>query len=592
MREISRVLAATACRATVAFATVALARGAAAQATPDSLRADSLAADSLRAARSCQGKVITDVAIVTRPPTIVGRAPVAWRRFVRRALFQSAETRAGVIRPFLLARAGMTCTDELLRETARALRSRPFVAAATVRAAVDSADSSSVSVVVETVDEVPLVIGGGWGSGGPSSFTFGNSNYRGLGIEMVGRWRQGGAFRDGLGIAFRKHGLLGQPVVLSLDMVRHPLGDQLAYSATVPFISDLQRVAWHVGVEQGNTYHSLRRESGPTVLMPVERDVVTAGVVTRVARRDRGVLLGPVAMFERSRPAENGVVATDGELVEPDTDALVGRYPSYTSTRVGAAAGIRLLSFRVAQGFDALLGEQDIARGVQIGTILARGVGGDDRDDFSSTDLFAGVGGPSSWLGLRLHGEGERDRSEDEWRAIVASGRLAWYAKSSETRTFVSSLEFTGGWRERLPLQLSLGDARAGLRGYKGSTLAGGRRAVLRLEQRRVLGSFGRLGEAGLALFGDLGKTWSGSVPFGETTIARASVGSGLLLAVPARSRRLIRADVAVPVTPGAPKWVVFRLAVTDAARTFWQTPSDVAGVRAAAPPSAVFGWP
>ena len=36
-----------------------------------------------------------------------------------------------------------------------------------------------------------------------------------------------------------------------------------------------------------------------------------------------------------------------------------------------------------------------------------------------------------------------------------------------------------------MPLQLSLGDARAGVRGYKDATIAGGRRALLRLEQRR-----------------------------------------------------------------------------------------------------------
>jgi hypothetical protein len=74
--------------------------------------------------------------------------------------------------------------------------------------------------------------------------------------------------------------------------------------------------------------------------------------------------------------------------------------------------------------------------------------------------------------------------------------------------------------------------------------------------------------------------------------VARASVGFGLLAAVPPTSRRMLRADVAVPVTGGAPKRWVVRVFAVDATRFFWRDPSDLSPVRAGAPASPIFGWP
>jgi len=95
----------------------------------------------------------------------------------------------------------------------------------------------------------------------------------------------------------------------------------------------------------------------------------------------------------------------------------------------------------------------------------------------------------------------------------------------------------------------------------------------------------------GTAIFTDVGNTWSGGVPFGETA-TRASVGVGLLAAVPPKSRRMLRADIAVPVTGSAPKHFVLRVFAVDATRFFWRDPNDLAPVRAGAPASPIFGWP
>ena len=114
---------------------------------------------------------------------------------------------------------------------------------------------------------------------------------------------------------------------------------------------------------------------------------------------------------------------------------------------------------------------------------------------------------------------------------------------------------------------------------------------MLRFEERRVSYQT-KFIQWGTAFFTDIGKTWSGDVPFGETTVAKASVGIGLLAAVPPKSRRMVRADLAVPVTGGSPKGWVLRVFATDLTRFFWRDPSDLSPVRAGAPASSIFGWP
>lgn len=175
---------------------------------------------------------------------------------------------------------------------------------------------------------------------------------------------------------------------------------------------------------------------------------------------------------------------------------------------------------------------------------------------------------------------------------MVVSGRAAWYVRPSEHRTLEASAEFSGGWRERLPLQLPIGVARGGVRGFRDATIAGGRRAVFRVEQRNVRDNPGGLMDWGTAVFMDVGNTWSGDVPFGETKAGRASVGVGLLAAVPPTSQRMLRADIAVPVTPGAPDSFVFRVTVRTAGRAFWREPGDIARTRAAMGAAGIMGWP
>jgi hypothetical protein len=541
----------------------------------------------------CEGKIITAIDIQPHPPAMIGRDPSTLKRALQHYLFQSGTTRDRAIRPFLLAHVGQTCYDDRLPELARVVRAQPYIAVATVRAEPDT--GNGVRLVVETVDEVPVILGGGYTSKGFTNIKYGNSNIGGSGFLASGQWRQGRAYRDGLQLTMRQFGLVGQPLIGEIDAQRDLLGGHFSADISRPFLSDLEHIAWYMGGTHENTYRSFVREDGPTLLLPVARDVWSAGAIARFSWQHGGAMIGPVATYEHARPGVDGVIATDSGLIAADTSVFANRYSPYRTFRLGLAGGFRWIDYLHVQGFDALLGEQDVARGVQVAATLERGTSAfnaTDQSSLVSLDFYSGFGTPKSFFGVSMRGEELPAGGGDSWSAGVLSGRGAWYVKPSDAQTYEASLEFAGGWRERLPLQLSLGDPQSGLRGYNGAAIGGGRRAVLRLESRRLWFTTGKNAQWGSAIFSDIGKTWSGDVPFGQTTVARASVGVGLLAAIPPKSRRLLRADIAVPVTGDAPKHWVIRVFAIDATRFFWRDPSDLAPVRAGAPASPIFGWP
>jgi hypothetical protein len=541
----------------------------------------------------CDGKTITGIEIESQPPAIVGRDPSAIRRFMQHVLFQSGTTHESRIRAFLLARVDQKCSDAWLSELARVVRAEPYIASATVTAVSDGAQG--VRLKVETVDEVPVIIGGGVTKGGLSNVKYGNSNIGGTGLLAAGQWRDGKAYRDGLSLSMRQFGIGGGPVVAELDAHREPLGGSFSADVTRPFLSDLEHIAWYMGGTHEDGYRPFVRPGAANFIVPVGRDVYSTGAVARFSWRSAGLMIGPVVTYEHARPGDNGFIAADSGLLLGDTTTFKNRYETYRTIRGGLAAGIRWLDYMRVSGFDALMGEQDVARGFQLAGTVERGLGifqATDRTSLVSLDLYSGVGTPNSFIGLAMRGEELPAGGGDSWSAAVLSGRSAWYFKPSAGATFVASAEFSGGWRARLPLQLSLGDPVSGIRGYNGAAIAGGRRMVVRIEERQNRFATGKYSQWGTAFFADIGKTWAGDVPFGQTTVSRASVGVSLLAAVPPTSRRMLRADLAVPVTGNAPKRFVFRVYAADMTRLFWRDPSDLAPVRAGAPTTSIFGWP
>jgi hypothetical protein len=231
---------------------------------------------------------------------------------------------------------------------------------------------------------------------------------------------------------------------------------------------------------------------------------------------------------------------------------------------------------------------------VQVAAVLGWALPGSSSEHdrmFASIDAYAGVGSRNSFAAVELELEARRDRSEAQWSGILASGRAAWYVRPHRRHTVETSLEWSGGRRVLTPFQLSLGDRRGGIRGYVNADVGGASRSVLRLEDRWRIGNFRGTADAGIAAFFEVGRLWAGDAAYGVNTPWRPATGIGLLAAVPPRSRRLWRLDLAIPLAKEGKSQFEVRFTNEDRTRSFWREPNDVRRNRERALPARLLGW-
>lgn len=540
---------------------------------------------------SCEGMTVSEISIDPRDPSFFSM-PRRLRPFVRAVGLHHTTTRPHVIRGFVLLEVGEPCTERRRSETERILRMQPFLAGATVRALPDAL--GGVRIEVETVDEIPTVFGIRFHGLLPSALRFGNGNVDGRGLHLAAGVRRGFALRTGVGVEATASQVLGRPYTLALMAERAPLGSAVSVELGHAFLTDLQRMAWHLGVNDVNRYLKFVAPEDDAISLEVERRFWDVGGVRRFGLGRQSAFVGALLTSESVRPAADAVIVTDQGLVPDTTGMLGGPYPAYRHLRVNAVVGVRALSFVPVRGFDNLAATQDVAVGAQLGAVLGWGISGsgprpDDR--LISADFYAGYGSPRSFAAIRVEGEGRWDPLLRRWDSLVGGGRLAWYLKPADAHLAVLSVEGGGAWRSRVPFQLQLGASRGGVRGYRASRAVGAVRGVVRLEERWFLGDVRQGVAFGLAAFGDGGWVHAGDAPGGIDSGLRVAVGVGLLAAVPPGSQRLWRLDVAVPVSADRhARWEV-RLSSTRT-RSFWQEPRDVARGRAGASPSKIFVWP
>ncbi|HEX6059566.1 MAG TPA: hypothetical protein VFZ11_11180 [Gemmatimonadaceae bacterium] len=554
------------------------------------LLAAPLGAQERRAdAAVCEGRRITAVDVAPAPPPALGEGVPGWVRPIVRVALQHRTTRPAAVIPFLFTREGDECDPHDLDESERALRAQPYLADAEVRAVDDGAGGVRIEVV--TVDEIPLVAGVGVRGGDLSKLKYGSANVFGQGVHAHAQWTRGFAYRDGFGARVVHHHVLGRAIRLTAAGERARVGGNAALVVERPFYSDFQKVAWHVGGREMREYVGFVRPDEPALSLPYERTLAEAGGILRIGSRSIVLFAGPLLSYERSRPADEAVVVSDTGLASDDDPTLDGRYDSFERHALGGVAGIRLLRFLEVRGFDALLGPQDAGVGMQVATALARVAGSGDEGWAAGADLYAGAGTTRSFVVLRTQWEGRRETSG--WGDVVGSGRLAWYSRPSSGQTMILGAELAGAWRARRPFQLSLGNARGGVRGYDDTRDVGARRLVVRAERRWLAGGISDWLALGVAGFADAGKVWAGDVPYGVTTGVRTSVGGGLLAAAPRQSRRLVRVDVAVPLAsdPHAASYSL-RLTTSSPIATFWREPGDIGRVRAVMPSAGLVAWP
>jgi hypothetical protein len=487
-------------------------------------------------------------------------------------------TASDVIRRTLLLRVGDRCNELRRYESERVLRAQPFIATARIRVVPAGRDSVRLEVTAE--DELALTLSANVGGGHLQRLRLGTSNFRGAAISVTGSYRYGGVYREGVGVGFTNYQAFGRPWILNLEAIRDPIGSSWGAHLREPFLTDLRPRTGYVGIVRRHGYHSFRDISGPDVSMDVERTEWLAGAAWRIGSAGRSVFAGPLAAGERARADGTPVIVTDSGVIPYSGNGVVTAESEYTSVRGGGLFGLRRFKYVTVSGFDALMGRQDLQSGIEIIGLAARSfrVTGDlERDLLVGGSVYAGTATTRSLLAARLEGESRRIRGTGDWKGTIISGRAAWYSQPRIGRLETVSAEYSGAWDPRIPMQVTLGQAHAGIRGFADSRAGGGKRLVIRAEERRASLTTWRRLDLGAAAFAEAGRLWAGQAPFGVTTSWQFSIGASLLAATPPGSRRLWRLDFAVPLTrAGRPGNYEIRASVGERTREFWREPGDV----------------
>jgi hypothetical protein len=502
-----------------------------------------------------------------------------------------------IIRRFLLLSEGARCNELRRSESERILRAQPFIADAAVRVLADSS-GDDVSIDVRTTDEIAFVFGAAIGPGSPPIrfIRLGDANIGGQGIYAAADWREGGAYRDGYGGAFVDNQFLGRPYTLTAGALQTPLGNVWQIDATHAFYTDIQRIAWRARAGAIDDYVQYFNNEDSNHGLRVRRNYFDVGGIVRVGPPGRLSLFGASISGDDERPDNVPVLITKDGFAADTSTVLLNRYTSHRIARANVLWGVRDIGFARVRAFDALTATQDLPVGFQLGTVFGRSLsvlGSRDDDIFMAGDVYVGAAGRNNALRFQLEAEGRRANEVDDWDGLLAVARAVEYLKPSLANTITASVEFSGGWSQRLPWKLTLNDREGGVRGYGSSEIPGGQRLVARLESRQFIGRPFALLDMGFGVFADAGRLWAGDVPYGVNTPIRSSVGVSLLGAAPPSSARLWRIDLAYALAPesGGGRFEL-RFGSQDKTTFFLAEPIDIEATRERTVPSSVFRWP
>jgi hypothetical protein len=543
---------------------------------------------------ACKGERVSRIDIEANPPFRITGDRI-WQRAGRFAAKQHVTTREPVIRRYLALRVGDRCTEVRRAESERILRAQPFFADATVLAYADG--SGGVILGVTTADEVSIILGLGLTAKKPHfhSLRLGEDNLLGSAIHADGSWKAGENFRDIYAGKFIDYQFLGRPYQFEVEGGRRELGSDWTTELAHPFLTDLQRLSWRTTAGHQNGYFQFKRPDADPAALRIQRSYSDIGGVVRIGPPlGRLALVGGSISFEDENPGTRPILVTDTALVPDTSTALFDRYTKHQTARLNFLWGVRNVRFLPVIGFDALEGAQDLRTGIQVGTVIGKGarfLRGKERDMFGSTDIYVGMATPISFAALNIAGEGRR-AEDGNWDGILTHGRAALYLKPFNRQTWMTDLIWSGGWKQRIPFQLTFSDRDGGLRGFKGAEVGGARRLISHIEDRYLIGRYKQVASIAVAGFAEGGKIWAGDSPFGVNTPLAASVGFSILAASPPQSRRTLRADFAFPVRGEKEHNFEIRLTVRDFTRIFRVEPADVFNSRERSVPPSVFNWP
>jgi Omp85 superfamily domain len=539
----------------------------------------------------CEGQIISDVQVQTRPPYYPRHgkwyeSPIGILSSIH------VNTKPDVVRRFLIVEPGQPCDDRRRSESERLLRAQPFIASASVRAFDDG--NGGVIIVAQTTDELTTIIDGRTQAAAPyiAGITLGDGNFLGGAKYVSVHWATGN-FRDYFGANYTDYQFLGRPWRLDLQGLRGDAGiSNWLVGIAHPFLTDEQRFAWHAIALDHQDIYGFRSLSDTSPLIDFSRKFVDVGAVVRLGLPGRLSLFGLSVSNEDDTPALPPVPTPH---VPYDTlTQILGRHKN---ARLNLLWAIRSIDFVRVTHFDALTAAQDMQAGFQLGTLLGRSLqvlGSTDDDIFLASNLYAGAGNRHTFAYLQASLEGRNSYTENRWDGIVGSARATMYQRLMGSHTLVGSVDWAGLWSQRVPVQLPLGEFDAGVRGYHASSDAGNIRFVAHLEDRWYLGKIRDQADIGMAAFGDAGRVWQGESPlgYGVTTPLKYGAGVGLLIAVPPGSKVTYRIDLARALSHDAHASWDFRVSFVNTVRFPTREPRDVRSGRELVTQNAVFNWP
>jgi hypothetical protein len=539
----------------------------------------------------CEGQIISDVQVQTRPP-YYPRHGKWWESPIGILSSIHTNTKPDIVRRFLIVEPGQPCDDRRRSESERLLRAQPFIANASVSAYDDG--NGGVIIVAQTTDELTTIFDARTAATSPylAGLTLGEGNFMGDAKYVSAHWAHGD-FRDYFGANYTDYQFLGRPWRLDLQGLRGDAGiSNWLVGAAHPFLTDEQRFAWRVVALDHQDIYSFRRSNDTSAVIDFARKFVDVGGVVRLGQPGR------LSLFGMSLSSEDDTPALPPKLTPGvPYDTLMQILGRHKNARLNLLWGIRSIDFVRVERFDALTAAQDMQSGFQLGTLLGRSLqvlGSTDDDIFLASNLYAGAGNKRTFAYLQAAMEGRNSYTEDRWDGIVGSARITMYQRLMGSHTLVGSVDWAGIWHQRVPVQLPLGQFDGGVRGYHASPDAGNIRFVSRLEDRWYLGRIRDQADIGMAVFGDAGRVWQGDAPlgYGVTTPLKFGAGLGVLVAVPPGSKITYRLDIARALSPDLRARWEFRVSYVNAERFLYREPRDVRSGRELVTPSSVFTWP
>jgi hypothetical protein len=538
----------------------------------------------------CEGQIISDIQVQTRPP-YYPRHGKWWESPVAILSSIHTNTRPDVVRRFLIVAPGQPCDDRRRSESERLLRAQPFIASASVSAYDDG--NGGVIIVAQTTDELTTIIAGGTSSTRPylSSLTLGDGNLMGDAKYVSAHWAHG-KYRDYFGANYTDYQFLGRPWRLDLQGLRGDVGvGNWLVRTEHGFLTDEQRFAWRVVALDHQDFYSFRRFNDTSAIIDFSRKFVDVGGIVRLGQPGR------LSLFGMSISSED-----DSPSLPPEPtpgvpyDTLMQILGRHKNARLNLLWGIRSIDFIRVERFDALTAAQDMQAGFQLGTLLGRSLqvlGSTDDDIFLASNLYAGAGNKRTFAYLQSTVEGRNSYTKQEWDGIIGSARVTMYQRLMGSHTLVGSADWAGIWRQRVPVQLTLGQFDGGVRGYAASHDAGNLRFVARLEDRWYIGKLRDQADIGMAVFGDAGRVWQGDAPlgYGVTTPLKFGAGLGLLVAVPPGSKITYRLDIARALSHDLRARWQFRVSFVNAERFLFREPRDVRSGRELVTSTSDFTW-